>query len=63
MVITKPELPPKAGYVEDEVNGERVYRNALTGEIFGQETIPTESERLAALEGALLAMMEVQNNV
>ena len=61
MVITKPKLPPKAGYVEDEVDGVRVYRNAVTGELFGRETIPTEEERLSAIESAMLAMMEVEN--
>ena len=60
MIITKPELPPKAGYVEDEVGGVRVYRNVETGELYGQETIPPRDERLAALESAMLAMMEVQ---
>lgn len=38
MAITKPELPPKAGYVEVEIEGKRVYRNAQTGEIYGNET-------------------------
>ena len=37
-MITKPELPPKRGYVETEVNGVRVYKNVLTGEILGFET-------------------------
>ncbi|MBP1737270.1 MAG: hypothetical protein H6Q60_1151 [Oscillospiraceae bacterium] len=42
-VITTPQLPPKAGYVEDEVDGVRVYRNADTGELMGEES-PTEAE-------------------
>lgn len=35
-MITKPVLPPKAGYVEVELDGQRVYKNAVTGEIYGQ---------------------------
>lgn len=26
MAISKPQLPPRSGYVEAEVNGKRVYR-------------------------------------
>ena len=43
MAITNPTLPPKAGYVEVEVDGERTYRNVETGELIGQET-PREPE-------------------
>lgn len=50
MAITKPMLPPKAGYVEVEVDGVRRYRNVETGELFGEETIPTAADRLATLE-------------
>ena len=35
MPITKPQLPPKAGYVEVEYNGKRAYKNIATGEILG----------------------------
>lgn len=43
MTITTPTLPPKAGYVEVEVNGQRVYQNVETGELLGQET-PEEGQ-------------------
>lgn len=49
-MIIKPILPPKAGYAEVEVNGQRVYKNAATGELYGQETIPTEKQRIEKLE-------------
>lgn len=38
VLITRPQLPPKAGYVEDEIDGIRVYRNVETGETYGRET-------------------------
>jgi hypothetical protein len=41
--INDPQLPPKQGYVEDEVDGVRVYRNAETGVLLSDE-IPTEVE-------------------
>lgn len=50
MAITKPQLPPKAGYVEVEVNGQRVYKQI--------ESNPTMQERLEALEAAMLFIME-----
>ena len=44
-MITKPQLPPRAGYVEVEVNGERKYRNVGNGYLLGEEpSIPTEME-------------------
>ena len=45
-MITKPLLPPKPGYVEVEVNGERVYRNVETGVLLRDE-VPTEAEPTA----------------
>ena len=56
--INKPMLPPKAGYVEVEVDGVRRYRNVKTGEIFGQETIPTTDARIASLETENAALRE-----
>ena len=50
MAITKPQLPPKAGYVEVEVNGKRVYKRI--------EKEPTTEQRMNALEAAMLFMME-----
>lgn len=45
MAITKPQLPPKAGYVEVEVNGQRRYRSVKNGCLLGEEP-PTEMEQL-----------------
>lgn len=54
MAITKPMLPPKAGYVEVEVDGVRTYRNVQTGVLIDEEVnVPTTDERLASLEDAL----------
>lgn len=49
MLISKPQLPPKAGYVEDEdENGKRYYRK-----------IETEQDKLIAdLQVENLAIME-----
>ena len=49
-MITKPQLPPKAGYVEVEVDGRRTYKNATTGVLIEDEPIsppdPLEQLRL-----------------
>ena len=51
MAITRPTLPPKAGYVEVEVNGKRTYRNVATGVLIEDEVpTPTTEERITALE-------------
>lgn len=50
-MITAPKLPPKAGYVEVEVDGRRTYRNVNTGVLIDDEiAVPTPDERIAALE-------------
>lgn len=50
-MITAPKLPPKAGYVEVEVDGRRTYRNVNTGVLIEDEiAAPTSEERIAALE-------------
>ena len=55
-MINKPMLPPKKGYVEVEIDGQRVYKNVETGEIYGQET-----EKITA-EEVLDAMLGVTEN-
>lgn len=51
MLIKNPQLPPKAGYVEVEVDGERTYQNIATGILIDDEVPqPTTEERLAELE-------------
>ena len=48
-MIKNPKLPPKVGYVEVELDGQRVYQNVETGEIFGQETTqPTQLDIIEA---------------
>ena len=37
-MITAPKLPPKAGYVEVEVDGHRTYKNIVTGVLIEDET-------------------------
>lgn len=55
MPISKPTLPPRRGYVEVELDGERRYRNAATGALLEDETEaaapdgPTETEDTAAM--------------
>lgn len=48
MVITKPQLPPKKGYVEVEVDGVRRYRNAETGVLLEDEAPPQTDTDLMA---------------
>ena len=52
-MITTPQLPPKAGYVEVELDGKRVYKNAETGEIYGSETPKPELADYDALAAAI----------
>ena len=49
-MITRPELPPKEGYVEVEVGGARRYRSVATGLLLEDELPPppTEEELRAA---------------
>lgn len=44
MVINKPKLPPKAGYVEVEIDGRRTYRNVETGILIEKETTTRQTE-------------------
>ena len=60
----KPTLPAKKGYVEVEVDGIRKYKNAKTNKLLSEEIEkenaiqkPTQEERIAALESAMLTMM------
>lgn len=52
MAITKPQLPPKAGYVEVEVNGQRRYRSIETGLLLGEQTAETIRTQRDALLSA-----------
>ena len=56
MAITKPLLPPKAGYVEVEIDGVRRYMNAETGEILGSEKPTALEQRIAELEAKNAAL-------
>ena len=53
-MITKPQLPPKAGYVEVEIDGIRTYKNARTGVLIGDEP-PFDDITLTQLAIAELA--------
>ena len=44
MVISKPMLPPKKGYVEVEVNGVRTYRNVETGILIEDEVMAPSAQ-------------------
>ena len=46
-MITKPTLPPKAGYVEVEYNGERRYKDVTTGKILGEPPALEEAKTTA----------------
>lgn len=53
MPITTPQLPPRAGYVEVEIDGRRTYRNIETGALIGEPDDITTHDRLDSLESAL----------
>ena len=60
MAITRPTLPPKAGYVEVEVNGVRTYKNIITGIFIDNEiSTPTIDERVTTLEDQVAQADEV----
>ena len=40
MSISKPELAPKSGYVEVELEGSRYYKNIETGKLFKYDMTP-----------------------
>lgn len=52
-MIAKPKLPPKRGYVEVEIDGERTYRNATTGELIGCENQSLDAQ-VADLQSAVV---------
>ena len=45
-MINRPTMPPKRGYVEVEVDGVRLYKNAVTGVLERDETPSMESDLL-----------------
>lgn len=53
MAIHKATLPPKAGYVEVEVNGGRAYKCVATGEIIPTDAVlKTPDEKIIKLESS-----------
>ena len=75
MIITKPQLPPRIGYVEVEINNKRTYRNIETGltieqeqalayktdeEIFQEAQSTKISELSTACNQAITAGMDVE---
>lgn len=55
MLIKNPQLPPKAGYVEVEVDGRRTYRNVKTGVLIDEEMKPPTVEELRTSKTAALS--------
>jgi len=47
-MITRPELPPKRGYVEVEIGGVRRYRSVATGMLLGEEPASPAVEEVQA---------------
>lgn len=64
MLIHSPQLPPKAGYVEVEVNGIRTYRNTQTGVLIGDEArssaIAARKQQLAETDYQIIKCSEYQ---
>ena len=44
--IHRPQLPPKNGYVEVEIDGRRTYRNVETGILIDDETETRDVETI-----------------
>ena len=61
MVINKPKLPPKAGYVEVEIDGRRTYRNVETGILIEKETTTRQTEPTTEELINILLGIEVEN--
>lgn len=59
MMINKPMLPPKKGYVEVEVDGKRTYKNVDTGLLIDEE----ESVEYATYNELAEAIREGVNSV
>ena len=59
MMISKPMLPPKKGYVEVEVDGKRTYKNVDTGLLIDEE----ESVEYATYNELAEAIREGVNSV
>lgn len=62
MVINRPMLPPKKGYVEVEVDGKRTYKNVDTGLLIDEEVETNEGE-YATYEELAEAIREGVNSV
>ena len=60
MAISKPTLPPKAGYVEVEVDGIRRYKNVSTGKILDETNNLDiiKNDKVAKSKAALKAYLE-----
>lgn len=48
-MITNPQLPPKAGYVEVEVDSTRTYRNIYTGLTIEEENTTTKESTIESI--------------
>lgn len=57
MAITKPNLPPKKGYVEVEVDGVRTYRNVETGLLIDEEAETASQLDIIEAQVTYTAMM------
>lgn len=56
--MMRPKLPPKRGYVEAIINGERVYRNTRTGAILrpGEPEPKEDNAEVEALRAELASL-------
>lgn len=68
MLVSKPQLPPKLGYVEVEIEGARKYMSTSDGTILGAP-VPIETARAAkeaalsaACNSAIVAGMDVETS-
>lgn len=62
MAITRPQLPPRAGYVEVEVDGVRKYRSLSTGLLLEEEEAPGPStEEQLKLQSAQIQALSDRN--
>lgn len=63
MIIYKPMLKPKSGYVEVDINGNRTYLNATTGKLINEECLPEMAKLNIQIQTAMIAFAETSTNI
>lgn len=62
-MITTPQLPPRKGYVEVEIDGVRQYQKVYTEEERRMEALEAKNRRLTAQNQALIDQNDFQEEL